>query len=58
MGVQEFGLYGKHHIFETLSDKITWQDTAQPQHFKKPFVFMPYDKTNQDYFISILCVYL
>lgn len=23
MGVQEFGLYGKHHIFETLSDKIT-----------------------------------
>lgn len=35
MSMQEFGLYKKHYIFETLNDKITWQDTAQLQNKKK-----------------------
>lgn len=54
MSMQEFGLYKKHYIFETLHDKITWQDTAQPQNFKKNFLFMPYNKRRLFYFF--MCI--
>lgn len=51
MSVQEFGLYKKHYIFETLNDKITWQDIAQLQNLKNNFVFMPYNKTRLFHFL-------
>lgn len=57
MSLQEFGLYEKHHIFETLNDKITWQDIAQLQNLKNNFVFMVCNKRKQDYFIFyFMCI--
>lgn len=51
MSMQEFGLYKKHYIFETLNDKITWQDTAQLQNKKKKKTFSLCHITKEDYFI-------